>query len=163
VATEAHEPVRAHSSDDRIRLVGVRLEGTKELVALTDGYRESPDSWSDLLRDLKRRGMRPPVIAVGDGALGFWAAPREVWASDAGTTRLGPQGRQHPRRPPQICATDAEKRCWPRSATPKTVITPPLRPRGSTPSEVPKAAAKISDDLDRLSTFYDFPAETGGT
>jgi hypothetical protein len=43
------------------------------------------------------------------------------------------------------------------------VITPPLRPRGSTPSEVPKAAAKISDDLDRLSTFYDFPAETGGT
>ncbi len=58
-------------------IVGVRADGTKELVAITDGYRESTDSWADLLRDLKRRGMRPP--AVGDGALGFWAALREVF------------------------------------------------------------------------------------
>ena len=52
-------------------IVGVRLDGTKELVAIKDGYRESTDSWADLLRDLKRRGMRAPVVAVGDGALGF--------------------------------------------------------------------------------------------
>jgi putative transposase len=60
-------------------IVGVRLDGTKELVAIADGYRESTDSWADLLRDLKRRGMRAPVVAVGDGALGFWAALRDVW------------------------------------------------------------------------------------
>ena len=60
-------------------IVGVRLDGTKELVAQADGYRESTDSWANLLRDLRRRGMRPPVVAVGDGALGFWAALRDVW------------------------------------------------------------------------------------
>jgi transposase-like protein len=60
-------------------IVGVRLDGTKELVAIADGYRESTDSWADLLRDLRRRGMPAPVVAVGDGALGFWAAVRDVW------------------------------------------------------------------------------------
>src|SRR5205823_13516128 len=60
-------------------IVGVRADGTKELVAIADGYRESTESWADLLRDCKRRGMRAPVLAVGDGALGFWAALREVF------------------------------------------------------------------------------------
>src|SRR5207344_3008199 len=60
-------------------MVGVRLDGTKELVAIADGYRESTESWADLLRDLKRRGMRAPTLAVGDGALGFWGALREVF------------------------------------------------------------------------------------
>lgn len=60
-------------------MVGARLDGTKELVALTDGYRESEESWAELLRDLKKRGMRAPVLAVGDGALGFWAAARDVF------------------------------------------------------------------------------------
>jgi putative transposase len=49
------------------------------LVALTDGFRESTESWADLLRDCRRRGMTAPVLAVGDGALGFWAALREVF------------------------------------------------------------------------------------
>jgi putative transposase len=60
-------------------MVGVRADGTKELVALDDGHRESTESWADLLRSCKRRGMRAPVLAVGDGALGFWAALREVF------------------------------------------------------------------------------------
>jgi len=60
-------------------LVGVRADGRKELVAVSDGYRESEESWSEVLRDLKRRGMRAPVLAVGDGALGFWGAIREVF------------------------------------------------------------------------------------
>ena len=54
-------------------------DGTKELVALEDGYRESTESWAEVLRDLQRRGLHAPVVAVGDGALGFWAAIREVW------------------------------------------------------------------------------------
>jgi hypothetical protein len=60
-------------------LIGVRADGRKELVALTDGYRESTESWADLLRDCARRGMRAPVLAVGDGALEFWGALREVF------------------------------------------------------------------------------------
>jgi transposase-like protein len=60
-------------------MVGVRTDGTKELVAIADGYRESTESWAGLLRDCKRRGMRAPVLAVGDGALGFWAAVRGVF------------------------------------------------------------------------------------
>ena len=60
-------------------MIGVRADGRKELVALADGYRESAESWADLLRDCKRRGMRAPVLAVGDGALGFWGALREVF------------------------------------------------------------------------------------
>lgn len=56
-----------------------RVDGRKELIALAEGYRESAGSWADLLRDCKRRGMRAPVLAVGDGALGFWNALREVF------------------------------------------------------------------------------------
>jgi putative transposase len=57
-------------------MIGVRADGRKELVALADGYRESAESWADLLRDCARRGMRAPVLAIGDGALGFWVAVR---------------------------------------------------------------------------------------
>src|SRR4051794_34969423 len=60
-------------------IIGVRADGRKELVALADGFRESAESWADLLRDCKRRGMAAPVLAVGDGALGFWKAVREVF------------------------------------------------------------------------------------
>ena len=60
-------------------IIGVRADGRKELVALADGFRESAESWADLLRDCKRRGMTAPVLAVGDGALGFWKAVRDVF------------------------------------------------------------------------------------
>ena len=60
-------------------MIGVRADGRKELVALAGGYRESAESWADLLRDCARRGMRAPVLAIGDGALGFWSAVREVF------------------------------------------------------------------------------------
>ncbi len=60
-------------------LIGARPDGTKETIAVQDGYRESTESWASLLRDLKRGGMQATVVTVGDGALGFWAAVREVW------------------------------------------------------------------------------------
>jgi putative transposase len=60
-------------------LIGVRADGSKELIALDDGHRESTESWADLLRSCKRRGMAAPVLAVGDGALGFWSAVRTVF------------------------------------------------------------------------------------
>ena len=68
--------------DDRLCtlvMIGVRPDGQKELLAVEDGYRESAESWKTVLRELKRRGMVAPVLAVGDGALGFWADAREVW------------------------------------------------------------------------------------
>ena len=60
-------------------MLGVRADGKKELIALADGFRESSESWADLLRSCKRRGMGAPVLAVGNGALGFWKALREVF------------------------------------------------------------------------------------
>jgi pimeloyl-ACP methyl ester carboxylesterase len=83
-------------------IVGVRADGTKELIAIADGYRESTESWADVLRDLKRQGMRAPILAVGDGALGFWGGaargvPRYPWSA-----LLGPQGGQRPQRAAQV-------------------------------------------------------------
>ena len=73
---------RVRLEEDRLCtlvMVGVRPDGTKELIAVEEGYRESTDSWSTVLRDLNRRGLRAPVVAVGDSALGFWAAVGAVW------------------------------------------------------------------------------------
>ena len=72
--------------DDRLCtlvVIGARADGTKELVALEDGYRESAESWAELWRGLQRRGLEAPVVAVGDGALGFWSAVRDVWPQTA--------------------------------------------------------------------------------
>ena len=69
--------------DDRqcvLVLIGATRDGRKELVAVQDGHRESEQSWYELLIDLKRRGLSvPPKLAVGDGALGFWAALRKAF------------------------------------------------------------------------------------
>jgi putative transposase len=79
---------RVRLEEDRLAclvIIGVLADGTKEVIALEDGYRESQESWASLLRDLpcarmvKRRGMLAPVLAVGDGALGFWGALRDVY------------------------------------------------------------------------------------
>lgn len=64
--------------DDRLCylvMVGARLDSKKGLVTVQDGYRESEESWTELLRDLKKRGMRAPVLAVVDGASGLWGRP----------------------------------------------------------------------------------------
>ncbi len=142
-------------------LIGVRADGSKELVALKDGYRESGESWADLLRDCVRRGMRAPVLAVGDGALGFWKALAEVFPA----TR--------------------EQRCWvhktanvldstPKSAQPgaRKAIQDIYNAEDKQHARVaietftqlygakfPKAVKKIADDEAELLAFYDFPAE----
>jgi putative transposase len=142
-------------------IIGVRLDGSKELVAVADGYRESKDSWAALLRDLRHRGMRAPVLGVGDGALGFWAALRDVFPETA------------------------EQRCWvhkaanvldalPRSIQPlaKTMLAE-IRDAEDRDhardaakafdnefrAKWPKAADKIRADLPELLAFFDFPAE----
>src|SRR5262249_25953606 len=87
--------------DDRLCtlvMIGVRPDGTKELIAVEDGYRESAESWKTVLRDLKRRGMRAPLVAVGDGALGFLGRRPRRLAEYPRAAGLGPQARQHPRQ-----------------------------------------------------------------
>ncbi|WP_031170814.1 IS256 family transposase [Streptosporangium roseum] len=139
-------------------MIGVRADGRKKLVALTDGYRESAESWADLLRDAKRRGMRAPVLAIGDGSLGFWSALAEVF--------------------PQTRA----QRCWfhkianvlgalPKSAHPgaKKALAEIWNAEDKEYAEravkafqaakYPKAVAKVVDDLQVLLAFYDYPAE----
>jgi transposase-like protein len=76
-----HVSVRL-GEDDRLCLlvvIGVREDGTKELLAVEDGYRESTESWAAVLRDLRDRGLNEPRLVIGDGALGTWAALRDVF------------------------------------------------------------------------------------
>jgi putative transposase len=142
-------------------VVGVRADGTKELVAIADGYRESTDSWADLLRDLRHRGMRAPVLAVGDGALGFWAALRDVWPETrtqrswvhkvANVLAGLPKSQHRSARRMLTEIRDAEDRDHAVRAA--HAFTHEFG------AKWPKAVAKIVDDLDVLCTFYDFPAE----
>jgi transposase-like protein len=142
-------------------IVGVRGDGTKELVAIADGYRESTESWADLLRDLKRRGMRAPVLAVGDGALGFWGALREVFPATRGQRcwvhKLAnvlsalPSSAQPTARRMLVEIRDAEDRDHAVRA-----VDAFAHEYGA---KWPKAVAKIVDDVEPLLAFYDFPAE----
>jgi putative transposase len=143
-------------------IIGATQDGRKELVAVQDGYRESKLSWTEILRDLKERGLsKLPALATGDGALGFWAAAAEEF----------PETRR--------------QRCW----VHKTANILDKMPRGVQgkakqrihdmymadtrkdalvaygaflrlyEAKYPKACACLSKDKDDLFTFYDFPAE----
>jgi transposase-like protein len=142
-------------------LIGVRADGRKELVALADGYRESGESWADLLRDAARRGMRAPVLAVGDGALGFWAALREVfppareqrcWFHKIGNVLAALPRSAHPGAKKALAQIwGAEDGDHARAAAARFTAT--------YGAKFGKAVAKITDDLDELLAFYDYPAE----
>jgi transposase-like protein len=142
-------------------IIGVRADGKKELVALTDGHRESTESWAGLLRDCKRRGMRAPVLAVGDGALGFWAALREVFPETkeqrdwvhkvANTLDCLPKSAQPAARKALAQIRDAEDRGYAEKAIAEFAA--------SYGAKYPKAVAKITGDQEQLLAFYSFPAE----
>jgi putative transposase len=150
--------------DDRLTclvIIGVNIDGTKEVIAIEDGYRESTESWASILRDLKRRGMPAPLLAVGDGALGFWAALREVY----------PETR--------------EQRCWvhkianvldklPKRLQPRAkmmlheIMRAPSRKAAEEDiarfteeygARYPKVVECLTKDREALLAFFDFPAE----
>jgi putative transposase len=156
--------LRGEDSDKQCLLViiGVKPDGSKERVAIGDGVRESKESWRDLLLDLKARGLTSgPLLATGDGAMGFWAALNEIY--------------------PQV----RHQRCWVHkmanvlNALPKSLqgkaradlneiwMSPTLsaaeaafkRFVASYGAKYPQAAEKITKDEDALLAFYDFPAE----
>jgi transposase-like protein len=143
-------------------IIGATPEGKKELVGFTDGYRESTQSWRELLLDLKARGLaKVPALAVGDGGMGFWAAMREVFP------------------------TTAQQRCWvhktanvlnelPKSVQPKAKsdlhnIWMAETRKGAEKAfdhfadkydaKYDKAVACLAKDRDALLAFYDFPAQ----
>lgn len=143
-------------------LIGATPDGRKELIGFTDGFRESTQSWRELLADLKKRGLSaPPALAVGDGAMGFWAALREEF----------PQTKQ--------------QRCWvhktanvlnqmPKSVQPKAkadlhdIWMAETRKDANKAfnhfvkkygAKYDKAVACLAKDRDELLAFYDFPAE----
>src|SRR5215218_7585530 len=111
-------------------IVGVRADGTKELVAVADGERESTDSWAEVLRDLRRRGMQAPVVAVGDGALGLWAALRDVFPATRHQRDWVHKLANVLAACPRPCRP-GRARPWPRSATPPTGTTRFVRSRCS--------------------------------
>ncbi len=143
-------------------IIGATPEGKKELVGFISGYRESAQSWRELLVDLKARGLaHPPLLAIGDGALGFWSALGKVFP----TTR--------------------QQRCWvhktanilndlPKAmqARVKVDLHNIWMAEGRSQAEealsvflekyqakYPKAAERLTKDQDQLLAFYDFPAE----
>ncbi len=142
-------------------MIGVRADGRKELVALSDGYRESTESWADLLRDCKRRGMSGPVLAAGDGALGFWGALREVfpetreqrcWFHKIANVLAALPKSSHPGAKKALAEIwNAEDR--------RHALDAAGRFEALYGAKFPKAVAKITDDIDELLAFYDYPAE----
>lgn len=85
--------------DDRqcmLVIIGADEYGDKDILGIMDGFRENADSWRDLLRSLKKRGLTiAPDLACGDGAMGFWTALRDVYPTTKRTALLGPQDGQH--------------------------------------------------------------------
>jgi putative transposase len=143
-------------------LMGATADGKKELIAIQDGQRESEQSWKELLLDVQARGLTlDPKLAIGDGALGFWKAVRQVW--------------------PEV----REQRCWvhktanvldklPTSVQPKAkgmlhaIYLAPSRAEAEKAFELflrtyeakyPKATECLAKDRNELLAFYDFPAE----
>ena len=159
-----HTGLRSEHSDGQCLLVmiGVTPDGRKERVTIGDGYRESKESWKELLLDLKRRGLQAgPLLAVGDGAMGFWAAMEEMfpqtghqrcWFHKMGNVLNALPKSQHARAKTDMQAIwMATTRDEAQGALAKFVETY----RG----KYPKAVEKLEKDRGSLLAFYDFPAE----
>jgi putative transposase len=145
-----------------LTVVGLNERGEKELLAMMPGYRESTDSWAEVLRDLRSRGLRCPLVVIGDGALGIWAALREVW----------PEAR------PQRCwnhrvlnvLDKLPKRLWGQVRKDlRSAATAPTRAAcveqleriaaGLRQAGQGTAAETVLRDMEDFLTFYDFPQE----
>ena len=152
-------------SDERpcvLVLMGATEDGTKELIAMTDGQRESEQSWLELLLDVKSRGLvEAPMLATGDGALGFWKAIRQVYPSTrhqrcwvhkaVNVLDKLPRGQQ-------VSAKNILHEIW-MSATKEDAIKAMDKFKATYQAKYPKAVECLMKDKDELLAFYDFPAE----
>jgi|TARA_B100000315_G_scaffold257009_1_gene304480 transposase-like protein len=142
-------------------VIGAMSDGRKEVLALAPGYRESTESWLEVLRDLRDRGLEQPVLIAADGNMGIWAAVDQVW----------PESKQQrcwnhkiinvldkiPKR------TQAEARTLlvqiPYADTRQEAEKLQKRFAARYRSQFPKAVDALERDWDRMITFYDLPKE----
>ena len=142
-------------------VIGVNEHGEKHLLALEDGLRESTQSWREVLVDLQARGMNPPELAIGDGAMGFWAAldklspttrQQRCWFHKTGNVLNALPKSVHPKAKRALHAIwQAATRQEADRAFDQFIVT--YEPK------YPKATACLLKDQDTLLTFYDFPAK----
>ena len=160
-----HTGLRAEEASDGqclLVIIGVTPEGRKERVAIGDGFRESKVSWQELLLDLRRRGLQHgPLLAVGDGAMGFWAALEEIFPTTRGQRcwfhKLGNVLNALPKSQ-QGRAKHALQEIW-MAATRADALRAFDHFVASYGAKYPKATEKVIKDKDALLAFYDFPAE----
>ncbi len=159
-----HTGLRSEPSDGQCLLVilGVTPDGRKERVALHDGHRESKQSWQELLLDLKARGLQSgPLLAAGDGAMGFWAALEEVFPATVAQRcwfhKMGnvlnalPKSQQAKAKAGLQAIWMAATRADAHKAFDQFLM--------QYQAKYPKAVEKLVKDRDSLLAFYDFPAE----
>jgi putative transposase len=143
-------------------LMGATADGRKGLIAVSDGYRESEQSWKELLLDVKARGLEvEPALAVGDGALGFWKAIRQVWPStrcqrcwvhrSANVLDKLPKGTRPKAKAALHAIYEAETRAKAEKAFDLFIST--------YEAKYPKAVDCLAKGREALLAFYDFPAE----
>lgn len=158
-----HVNVRLGDQDRLCLLVmlGARPDGTKELIAIEDGYRESTESWAAVLRDLKRRGMRAPELAIGDGALGFWAALGDVWPETREQRDWVHRVANVLDKLPKRLQARGKEALWEIREAPTREAAEEAMDRFEAEygAKYPKAIKSLRRDQDKLLTFYDFPAE----
>jgi len=152
-------------TDDRpcvLVLMGAAEDGTKELIAMVDGQRESEQSWLELLLDVKSRGLiESPRLATGDGALGFWKALRQVYPSTrhqrcwvhktVNVLDKLPRGQQ-------VSAKSILHEIW-MAATKQEALKAFGKFAATYQAKYPKAVECLLKDKEELLAFYDFPAE----
>lgn len=142
-------------------LMGVRADGRKELIALAQGLRESTESWADLLRDCRTRGMRAPALVAGDGAMGLWNALAEVFPEARHQRRWVHKVRNVMNALPKSAQPGAKKALQEiYDAEDRTHAEKAVKDFAKAyGAKWPKAVKKITDDTEELLAFYDFPAE----
>ena len=151
-----------HESQCILVIIGATPEGKKELIGFTTGYRESTQSWHELLIDLKTKGLKkPPLLAVGDGALGFWSAldkafptttKQRCWVhKTANILNALPKAMQAKVKADihDIWMAESRKQAEAALALFKEKYQ----------AKYPKAVETLIKDTDQLLSFYDFPAE----
>jgi putative transposase len=142
-------------------VIGVLADGRKEVISIEDGFRESKASWASLLRDAKERGMEAPLLAVGDGALGFWAALEEVYPETkeqrCWVHKIANVLDKLPKRLQARAKSMLHEAMYaPDRASAGDAIASFTREYGD---RYAKAVECLEKDKDMLLTYFDFPAE----
>jgi len=142
-------------------VIGATAQGTKEFLAIEDGYRESEQSWTEVLLDLKSRGLTHPKLAVGDGALGFWKALQKIFGQTRSQRCWVHKTGNVLNKMPKSIQSKAKQHLhdiW-MAATKREAEKALDRFLETYRLKYPKASECLEKDRDALLAFYDFPAE----